>query len=160
MRLTDRIQQGLILMLATGLGAGCAPFVPGTVGSLWGVPLTWALLQLPLNLGLYLLVAGILVLLGVPICTRAAQVYGEPDPGQIVLDEILAFPFIFVCVPLTVPSGIVGFVWFRLFDILKPWPASRLERLPAGWGVMADDVAAALYARAALWGTMELLRVV
>ena len=85
------------------------------------------------------------------ICGTAARDLRQHDPSQIVMDEFAAFPLGFLWVPLSVWSGVAGFIWFRLFDILKPWPVRRLENLPGGWGVMADDVAAAVCAGAMLW---------
>ena len=72
------------------------------------------------------------------------------DPQPVVFDEIAAFFWVFLFVPLTWTTSLIGFVLFRVFDILKPWPIPRLERLPRGWGVMADDAAAGLLAGAVL----------
>jgi phosphatidylglycerophosphatase A len=73
-----------------------------------------------------------------------------------VYDEIAAIPLVFLSVPLTFSTAILGFLWFRVFDIAKPWPVHRLERIPGGLGIMIDDVAAALYAAIALWISMRL----
>ena len=73
------------------------------------------------------------------------------DPGQVVFDEIAAFSVVFLFVPISLRSAILGFLLFRLFDVWKPWPARRLERLPGGLGIMADDFAAAVYAAGGLW---------
>jgi phosphatidylglycerophosphatase A len=102
----------------------------------------------------YWIVAMLLILAGGPICGEAAKQFGVKDPGGVVYDEIVAFFLVFAAVPVTLTTGVLGFVWFRLFDITKPWPARRLEHLPGGWGILADDLAAGAYAGGALWATM------
>jgi len=146
----------LVLALATGFGAGYVPYAPGTVGSLWGVLMMWGWQRAGL-LGWWngALLAGLL-LIGVPLCERAARILAVNDPGAVVFDEIAAFPVVFAVVPLSPVSAAAGFVWFRLFDILKPWPIRWFDRLPGGWGIMADDLAAGLAAAIALWATMKL----
>lgn len=141
--------------MGTGFGAGYIPVAPGTVGSLWGVLLVWMLDRAGLPIWGHILVAGTLFGVGIPLCSRAAQFFTERDPGAIVFDEIAPFPLVFLplvllSVPFDVATCVTGFLWFRLFDIVKPWPIPRLEKLPDGLGIMADDLAAALYAAAAL----------
>jgi len=92
----------------------------------------------------------LLILAGIPICHRAAQLLATDDPGSVVYDEIIAMPIVFLAVPLNWGNAIAGFLLFRLFDISKPPPISQLEKLHGGFGVMADDVMAALYASIAL----------
>ena len=87
------------------------------------------------------------ILVSVGICTRAARLLGGKDPQSIVLDEIAALPLVFLTTGI--PQGrvlLAGWLLFRLFDILKPPPARQYERFPAGWGIVADDVVAAIYA--------------
>ena len=148
--LADRVA----LMAATGGGVGYAPVAPGTFGSLWGPLLmyAWQLTGWPLPTSVLLGV--VLFVIGVPICNRAAAVLHAKDPGCIVFDEIAAFPFVFAVVEVTWLSAAIGFAWFRLFDISKLWPGKRLEHLPGGIGVMADDTIAGIYAGIALWLTM------
>ena len=141
------------LILGTGLGLGMAPAAPGTFGSLLGPPMMWGLQQLELGLPVDVLVAVVMFLVGVPICAKAADVFGRKDPGQVVFDEIAAFPLMFLFVPVNWTTGILGFLLFRLFDIWKPWPVRQFERLPGGWGIMADDQIAGVYAAALLWLT-------
>jgi phosphatidylglycerophosphatase A len=144
------------LALGTGLGLGMAPFAPGTFGSLLGPPLAWALEMAGLPIWGKGLAAVVIFLIGVPICTRAAEHFGKKDPGQVVYDEIAAFPFLFIIIDVTLLSAVAGFVWFRIFDIAKPWPIKRFEQLPAGWGIMVDDLIAAVYAFVFLWLTVWL----
>jgi len=98
----------------------------------------------------YCVAAVAIALVGVPICGRGAQLLGLEDPGPVVWDEIAAFPIVFFLIPVTWTTASLGFLLFRLFDVWKPWPAYRLEHLPGGWGIMADDLAAGLYARMCL----------
>ena len=147
------------VLVATGLGAGFSPVMPGTVGSLWGLPLAWGIAQIPALAGLPALAwqAAAIVLLclvGVPLCTAAGKQFGRKDPGAIVWDEIAAVPIVFWLVPgerMQSPLILaVGFLLFRIFDITKLPPIKRLEALPRGLGVMADDWLAAVYAAAAM----------
>lgn len=139
-----------MLVLATGLGSGYSPRAPGTVASLWGLALVWGMQAgglSGLGWGLAILV---IVAAGVPLCSRAAELLGRKDPGSVVWDEIAAFPVVFSLAPLTWTTAVLGFVLFRLFDIVKPWPIRRFEQLPRGWGIMADDLVAGVYAAACL----------
>lgn len=139
------------MLLATGLGFGLSPKAPGTVGSLWGPPLAWGMQQSGLTGWSWGVAAVLIILAGIPICDRAATQIGRKDPGQVVYDEIAAFTLVFAMVPVNWLTGLAGFGLFRLFDISKPWPIRRFERLPGGWGIMLDDLIAAIYAGAALW---------
>jgi phosphatidylglycerophosphatase A len=134
--------------LATGLGVGLVAPAPGTFGTaIWGLPLAWAIGQLP---GIGWRVGAILVanLVGIPLATIAGRVLGgKKDNQAIIWDEIATMPVVFLLVPLTNwKVAVAGFVAHRLCDITKPPPARQLERLPEGLGVMADDWVAGIYA--------------
>ena len=149
-----RSSQSLAVLLATGLGLGRIAPAPGTVATaVWGLPLAWAVGQLP-GVGWQILAIGVAVLVGVPLTTAANRALGvEKDHQAIVWDEIASLPLVFLPVAMTNwRIAAAGFVLHRLFDITKPPPARQLERLPEGWGVMADDLMAAIYAGVALWG--------
>lgn len=137
--------------LASGLGVGLVMPAPGTFGALWGLPLAWAYDRLPGELWWW--VASLAaVAIGIPICGRAAADLGMKDPGPVVWDEFATVPLVFLFVPVALPwTAVLGFALHRVFDITKPWPCKRLEALPGGLGIVADDVAAALYAAASLW---------
>jgi phosphatidylglycerophosphatase A len=140
----------ILNVLASGFGLGYFPKGPGTAGSLLGPPLAWALSadgQHPLR-AISLGVATFLI--GIPICTAGMRVFRAKDPGQVVFDEIAAFFWVYLFVPFNAITGIGGFLLFRFFDILKPWPIRRLEWLPRGLGIMADDALAGLMAAAVL----------
>lgn len=148
----------LAVWLASGFGIGLLARAPGTFGAIWGLPLAWAYFQLP---GFWPWVAAaVMLLLGVPVCDRAARDLAMKDPGPVVWDEFATVPLVFVLVPLSgLWIALAGFGLHRVFDITKPWPCHRLERLPGGWGIMADDIAAALYAAATLKGLTWLFSV-
>jgi phosphatidylglycerophosphatase A len=127
---------------------------PGSIGAaVWGLPLAWAISQLP---GLIWQIAAIIVLnlVGVPIATAAGRALGGTKDNQaIVWDEIATVPVVFLIVAITNwRIALAGFILHRAMDILKPPPASQLERLPEGLGVMADDWMAGIYACVALAG--------
>lgn len=144
------------LFLATGLGVGWSPYAPGTIGTLWGLPLAWGMAELALSPWGWGGACVVLFLLGVPLCTKAASLLQTEDPGAVVIDEIAAIPIVFLFAPVTPWTLLSGFLLFRLFDVWKPWPISRFEHLPRGWGVMADDTIAALMAAGVLRSGIEL----
>jgi phosphatidylglycerophosphatase A len=128
--------------------------MPGTIGAvIWGLPLAWAVGQLP-GIGLQLAAIVVLNLIGIPVASAAGRALGDKKDNQaIVWDEIATMPMVFLFVPLVNwRVAILGLVLHRAFDILKPPPASQLERLPDGLGVMADDWIAGAYACAAMTG--------
>ena len=135
------------LACATGLGAGYIPVAPGTFGSAVGVIL-WSLLPSTLaGQG-----AAIVVLFGAGVWSSgvAERHFHRTDPSQVVIDEVVGMLMTLFLNPVGWAGAIVGFVLFRLADILKPFPANRVERWPGGLGVMADDAMAAIYANLAL----------
>lgn len=143
-------------LLAAGFGTGLAPRAPGTAGTLAGVLLYLALAALPLPV--YLALSLGLFLLGVWICGRAARDLNAHDHPSIVFDEMIGY----LVTMAGAPSGIgwlaLGFVLFRFFDIVKPWPISLLDRkVPGGFGIMLDDLAAGLLALAVLQAVRGLL---
>lgn len=139
----------LMRLIATGFGSGYAPVAPGTFGSLVGLGLAWGLAHL--GLPWHLVVIAVLFVVGVPVCTTVARLFGEHDPSRIVWDEVVGIQCTLALAPLHWGTFAAGFVLFRLFDIVKPFPIKRLERLPQGLGIMADDVGAGLYGGLVLW---------
>jgi phosphatidylglycerophosphatase A len=142
---------GAPLWVATWGGAGLLPWAPGTFASLSALPLAWLLMAAG---GVWLLLAAALTVfaLGIWAAERYMAAVGIHDPTAIVIDEI-AGQWLTLCVVALEPLAYVaGFVLFRIFDVLKPWPVSWLDRrVGGGFGVMIDDVGAALYAGSALW---------
>jgi phosphatidylglycerophosphatase A len=146
--------------VATFFGAGRIKPGPGTWGSLAAV-LLWAVAARAVHLSppalIVALVIGIALALvfGVPAATIAARESGRHDPGFVVIDEVAGQWITLLFCPPDWLHAIVALVLFRLFDITKPFPIRRLERLPEGWGIVFDDVAAGLYAL----GVASLLRI-
>jgi phosphatidylglycerophosphatase A len=139
----------LATILASGFGFGYGPIAPGTWGSLPGVALAWALGRTDRP---WALAAGAVVVTAVGLwaADRAAALWGEEDPGRVVVDEIAGQMVTLAFLPPAPGVLALGFVLFRLFDVWKPWPARRLEDLPGGAGIMADDLAAGAYANLVL----------
>jgi phosphatidylglycerophosphatase A len=119
---------------------GYAPVAPGTVGSLAGLAVYWLLRA----------AAAPLFGAGVWSGTHAERHFGGTDPGPGVIDEVVGMLVTLWLLPATWTIAVLGFLIFRVFDVIKPWPAGRLESLHGGLGMMADDVMAAIYANLAL----------
>lgn len=130
--------------MATGLGSGYAPIAPGTAGSAVGLVLFWPLSRL--GLGLQLAATVVVTLVGVAAADAVARRVGKKDPGIVVVDEIAGMWVSLLLLPMTPATAVLAFLLFRVMDILKPFPARDLESLPGGIGIMADDLAAGLYA--------------
>lgn len=148
-----------ILLIASGGGLGLiAPFAPGTFGSLLGVVLSFAVAAL--SLWWQLPMAAGLAVLAIPICGEAEKIFGIKDDGRITADEWMLFPIATVGLPLLeLPwwSMLCFFVVVRVVDIIKPYPANRLQSLPGGLGVVIDDAIANLYSLAVNWAIYWLL---
>ncbi len=128
-------------LLAFWFGAGASPWAPGTVGTLAAIPLY--LLVEPLSAGVYLLLVAGLFLAGIWICGAAARDLGVHDHPGIVFDEVVGYLVTMIQAPHGWAWVVAGFVLFRLFDILKPWPIGPVDRrVGGGLGIMLDDVLA------------------
>ena len=142
------------VLVATCGGLGWLGRAPGTLGAAAGVIAAAAVARLGLSPLAEVAAAVVANLVGIPACTRAARLMGRGhDPGAIVYDEAASAMLVLLAVPAAArgPAVLVAaFALHRLFDITKPFPCRRLERLPAGLGIMADDWAAAAYAAACL----------
>jgi phosphatidylglycerophosphatase A len=139
----------LAVFIATVGYCGYFPIAPGTVGSAAGLVfyllVWWA--QSPLfEAGLILLLFAV----GVWAGTTSERYFGGIDPGPIVLDEVVGMLITLAFIPVGIVGALIGFFLFRLFDVLKPFPAGRFEKLHGGLGVMADDAMAAIYANLVL----------
>ena len=136
------------LALATVGGAGLLPFAPGTVGSAVGVVIYLLTRSWPMSWQLGLLLA--VTVAGVWAANEAAIHFSTEDPGPVVIDEVAGQLVTYVALSTGLGGVVAGFVLFRIFDIVKPWPAGRFERLPGGIGIMADDLMAGVYANLVL----------
>jgi phosphatidylglycerophosphatase A len=133
-----------VLIVATGLGSGYVPFAPGTAGTVLAVPLF--LIFSPLPWPLYLLTVAAFTALAVFTAQEAEKIFHKQDAQCIVIDEIAGFLWTMFLVAPTALHVLLGFVLFRCFDIVKPFPVSWCQRrLPGGWGVVGDDCAAGVY---------------
>lgn len=137
----------LSLAVATALGVGYVPIAPGTAGSavgllLWAVLPASAVVQTPVILGM--------LVIGSITGTVAERHFKKRDPRHVVLDEVMGMLITLYLIPVGWIGATIGFLLFRAADVVKPFPANRLERLPGGLGVMADDAMAAVYANLVL----------
>ncbi|MEN0111585.1 MAG: phosphatidylglycerophosphatase A [Planctomycetota bacterium] len=142
--------------LATSFGVTLSTPAPGTVGAAIGIGVWLVIQQLPGGLAAHWAAIAALVAAGGPLCGQAAadlartgRVTDAKDPQAITWDELATMPIVYAAAPDSCGCAtwvLGGFALHRLFDITKPWPCRVLERLPGGWGIMADDVAAAAYA--------------
>ena len=126
-------------IFGTGFGLGLSPVAPGTFGTLLGVAIAW-LAPGPA----WAWALGVSVL-SVPLGSLAEKTEGE-DPGSFVLDEVAGYLLAVSFLPGGWLALGAAFFAFRFFDIAKPWPIRKLERLPGGWGVLLDDLLAGIYA--------------
>jgi len=134
----------LAVILATCGYVGYAPVAPGTFGSVAGLAI-FALVRAAGSPLLELAVIAALFAIGVWSGTEAERHFGGVDPGPIVLDEVVGMLITLALIPVNPAGAFVGFLVFRVLDVVKPWPSGRLERLHGGLGVMADDGMAAVY---------------
>ncbi|WP_419237277.1 phosphatidylglycerophosphatase A [Photobacterium leiognathi subsp. mandapamensis] len=138
-------------LLATGFGSGLAKYVPGTMGTLAAIPFYLLLAQLPF--GWYLVAVLIAALIGVKICTITSGDMKVHDHGSIVWDEFVGFWITMAIAPTVSWQWVLtGFILFRFFDMVKPWPISWLDKhVKGGFGIMVDDILAGFMAMIALW---------
>ena len=139
--------------VASGAYTGYAPVAPGTAGSALALVIYWIMPE-PFSWSLWLLMIVGLSVVGIYAATLAEKEWGE-DPPKVVIDEIVGYFVAVLLLPKNIFVMALSFLIFRIFDILKPFPAHRSQRLPGGWGIMADDLIAGLYAngvvRLVLW---------
>jgi phosphatidylglycerophosphatase A len=131
-------------LLALGFGSGLARFMPGTFGTLVAFPFFYGMLLLPSALHLPLI--ALLFLIGIPICGKTSRALGVEDHGGIVWDEIVAMLLVLEYIPLAWEWWLAAFLLFRLYDMWKPFPIRMCDiRMKGGFGVMFDDLLAAIY---------------
>jgi phosphatidylglycerophosphatase A len=144
----QKVVDVLARVVATVFGSGYSAVAPGTVGSALGVLLFWpmAAVAWPWQAA----ASAVLFVVGSLAAGRVARRVGRKDPGIVVVDEVVGQWVTLTALPFTPVTAGLGFLLFRAMDIVKPWPARDLERVPGGWGIMADDVAAGVFAHLAL----------
>ena len=131
-------------LLATGFFMGKIPFMPGTFGSLVAIPVGYLCTFLPFYAGW--IVLGAVFFIGVYVAGRYSTITGIEDPSCVVIDEVAGLLLFYLIFPFKPVYIIAGFILFRFFDILKPFPVSFFDNIKNGWGIMLDDIAAGLYA--------------
>ena len=132
----------LIKIIATFFFIGYLPLMPGTWGSLGGV-LIYLLVRRDIYLFVFVFAA--LFFAGLYVAGKAEEIFGKKDDKRIVIDEVCGILLLFLLIPPYTVYFIIGFILFRLFDILKLYPARRVEKLPRSLGIMADDIVATFY---------------
>ena len=141
-----------ILLIAFGFGSGLSPKAPGTCGTLLAIPLFLLLQQF--SLASYLAIVGVAAVAGVWICSLASAKLGVHDHQGIVWDEIVGYWITMTGIAVSLQTVIAGFMLFRFFDIVKPWPIRQIDRSVAGGlGIMLDDVIAGVFA----WAVLNIL---
>ncbi len=144
---------GWIKLLATFFYLGEVPFAPGTVGSLAGVYLYLIVAESPwLCASLFVFIVGV----GFFSAGRAEKIFGKKDPREVVIDEVAGVFLVFFMVPLHGVNIVLGFLLYRILDILKPFPVRQFERLRGSSGIMADDLMCGIYANLILHGLLKL----
>ena len=140
-----KFREQAVIFLATGFFIGTVPFAPGTFGSIVGLPIVFLLSRLNLLLSISFIL--LFIFFAVGIASAAEKILNQKDPAKIVIDEIAGLMVTFTGLPFNLTTAIAGFIIFRAFDILKPFPIRTLERkLAGGTGVVFDDVLAGIYA--------------
>jgi phosphatidylglycerophosphatase A len=143
------LNEKFIKVIATGFGSGFSPFAPGTAGTIVGIPLYY--IFSPFSGPIYLLTILALSFLACYVSGEAERIFRQKDPSAIVIDEIVGLLWAMFLITPTIVHIFIAFVLFRFFDIAKVFPANLFERrLPGGYGVVADDVVAGIYANIVL----------
>ena len=140
-----KFRERIAVFLATGFFIGTVPFAPGTFGSIVGLPIVFLLSRLNFLLSVSFILLFIFFAIG--IAASAEKILNQKDSAKIVIDEIAGLMVTFAGLPFNLITAIAGFIIFRVFDILKPFPIRTLEtKLAGGSGIVLDDVLAGIYA--------------
>lgn len=148
--------KAVVLFIAQGAYSGRSPVAPGTAGTVVGVLLYLGMERL--SPAVYGVLCALIFLGGMWTTGRAEVILGKTDSPSIVVDEILGYLVAMLLVPTSWEFMAAGFVLFRVFDILKPWPLKRLQDLHGGLGVMIDDIGAAVYTNLLLQLSAQVMR--
>jgi phosphatidylglycerophosphatase A len=144
------------VFIATCAYVGYAPVAPGTFGSAIGLAVFYVVRhQRSTTVEVAAIVA--LAAVGLWSATEAEHHFGGIDPGPVVIDEVIGMLITLAFIPVNMAGAIVAFLIFRFLDVVKPWPARRLEQLPGGFGVVLDDMMAGVYGNVMMWGLVSLL---
>ncbi len=146
-----------IKFLATGAGTGYTPVVPGTFGTLMGVVIFMAMIQFPRWL-LFVTILG-LIAIGIWVSDEAEKLFQKKDPSFVVIDEVIGILVTMLFLPFQVKYVLMAFISFRIMDILKPYPARKLEAIHGGMGIVIDDIIAGIYAGLAILLCIYIIRI-
>ena len=139
-----KFRERAVLFLATGFFVGTVPFAPGTFGAIIGLPVCFLISKL--NFLLAVVYTLVFILFAIWVAAAAGKILKKEDPAEIVIDEIAGLMVALAGIPFTAGTAIAGFVIFRAFDILKPFPIRTLEeKVAGGSGIVLDDVMAGIY---------------
>jgi len=146
--MTEAVKPNLtnpVHLLAFGFGSGLMPKAPGTAGTVAAIlPWLWLSQQ---SLTTYLIVLSVAIIIGIYLCDKTSRDLGVHDHSGIVWDEFCGLWLTMIAVPATWQWLLLGFMLFRFFDIIKPWPINWLDKkIPGGLGIMVDDLLAGLFA--------------
>ena len=144
------------VFIATCAHIGYAPVAPGTFGSAAALVLYY-LVRRQASTTIELVTIGVVLIVGLWSATEAEHHFGGIDPGPVVIDEVIGMLITLAFHPVNVLGALTGFFIFRVLDVVKPWPARRLELLPGGLGVVLDDVMAGIYGNLMMWGLVRVL---
>jgi phosphatidylglycerophosphatase A len=142
----------IALTLSTWFGTGLLPVAPGTFGTLAAIPLVIGMAYL--GVGPRAFIFALVVAVAIWTSDRSRKLLAQHDPSIVVIDEVAGFLLTMFILPFSWLNLGIGFMFFRFFDILKPYPIKRLERLKGGFGIVMDDIVAGIYA---LLGTKLIL---
>jgi phosphatidylglycerophosphatase A len=144
------------VFIATCAHIGYAPVAPGTFGSAVGL-VVYYVVRRQGSTAIELGTIAVILVIGLWSATEAEHHFGGIDPGPVVIDEVIGMLMTLALHPVNVAGAMTGFFIFRLLDVVKPWPARRLELLPGGFGVVLDDAMAGIYGNLLLWGLIRVL---
>ncbi len=151
------IGKKLIVFLATGTYLGLIPFAPGTFGTLWGVLI--AFLESKTSTTFHGVVIILVTVISIYVSERAMRIFAKKDPSEVVCDEVAGYLVAFFLIPFTPFNAILVFILFRIFDIVKPYPVSYIDKkVPGGTGIVLDDIMAGIYANIAAEIILFILR--
>lgn len=154
--ISSKLKNRLITVLTSFFYLGYSPFAPGSCGTIGALPLYYIMSQFLTDIQ-YLFSVIILSVFCIFLSFKTIKIYKNNDPKEVVLDEVVGYLVAMAFIKPTAVNIIIGFVLFRLFDIVKPFPINRLEKLKGGYGIVMDDIAAGIYTNLILIGITSLI---